>query len=175
MQEETQKLFDKICDPNEKEAFYFAEKLGKINTEEVRDKLIELVKGDQWEIAYLACKALSKTSFNEESLDAIFDAIRDKKNQNHQGAFVQILEEFDLSERFVDIFRVYLFGNFKAETLAKEYLDSVEFEITPRTIRKAEKHWNHYLHNPEDEGSLAIKKAEIEPMLQEMRELFSEK
>ena len=84
------------------------------------------------------------------------------------------MEEFDLSESFVDIFRVYLFGNFKAETLAKEYLDSVEFEITPRTIRKAEKHWNHYLHNPEDEGSLAIKKAEVEPMLLEMKELFSE-
>lgn len=174
MQEEIQKLFEKISDPNEKEAYYFAEKLGKINTEEVRDKLIELVKGDQWEVAYLACKALSKTSFNEESLDAIFTAIRDKKNQKNQGAFVQILEEFDLTERFVDIFRVYLFGNFKAETLAKEYLDSVEFEITPRTIRKAEKHWNHYLHNPEDEGSLLIKKSEIEPMLQEMRELFLE-
>ncbi|SIN74898.1 HEAT repeat domain-containing protein [Algoriphagus halophilus] len=174
MQEETQKLFDKICDPNEKEAFYFAEKLGKINTEEVKDKLIELVKGDNWEIAYLACKALAKTSFNNEALEAIFTAIRDKKNQKNQGAFVQVLEEFDLSESFVDIFRVYLFGNFKAETLAKEYLDSVEFEITPRTIRKAEKHWNHYLHNPEDEGSLAIKKAEVEPMLLEMKELFSE-
>lgn len=174
MQEETQKLFDKICDPNEKEAFYFAEKLGRIDSEEVRDQLIELVKGDNWEVAYLACKALSKTSFNKESLDAIFEAIRDKKNQKHQGAFVQILEEFDLSESFVDIFRVYLFGNFKAETLAKDYLDSVEFDITPRTIRKVEKHWNHYLHNPEDEGSIAIKKAEIEPMIQEMKELFSE-
>ncbi|WP_373398516.1 HEAT repeat domain-containing protein [Algoriphagus halophilus] len=107
MQEETQKLFDKICDPNEKEAFYFAEKLGKINTEEVKDKLIELVKGDNWEIAYLACKALAKTSFNNKALEAIFTAIRDKKNQKHQGAFVQVLEEFDLSESFVDIFRVY--------------------------------------------------------------------
>lgn len=174
MQEETQKLFDKICDPNEKEAFYYAEKLGKINSEEVKNKLIELVKGDNWEVAYLACKALAKTSFNKEALEAIFSAIRDKKNQSNQGAFVQILEEFDLSESFVDIFRVYLFGNFKAETLAKEYLDSVEFEITPRTIRKAEKHWNHYLHNPEDEGSLAIKKAEVGPMLLEMKELFSE-
>jgi hypothetical protein len=174
MQEETQKLFDKICDPNEKEAYYFAEKLGKINTEEVRDKLIELVKGDNWEVAYLACRALSKTIYNKESLDAIFEAIRDKKNQKHQGAFVQILEEFDLSSSFVDIFRVYLFGNFKAETLAKEYLDSVEFEITPRALRKAEKHWNHYLHNPEDEGSLQLKKLEVEPILSEIRELFSE-
>ena len=97
-----------------------------------------------------------------------------EKNKQQQGAFVQILEEFDLSQRFVDVFRVYLFGNFKASSLAKEYLDSVEFDISPRTIRKAEKHWNHYLHNPEDPDSLSIKKSEVEPMLLEMRELFSD-
>ncbi|EAZ82925.1 HEAT repeat domain-containing protein [Algoriphagus machipongonensis] len=174
MQEETQKLFDKISDPKEKEAFYFADKLGKINTEEVRDKLIELVKGDNWEVAYLACRALSRTNFNKESLDAIFSVIHDRKNKNHQGAFVQILEEFDLSDSFVDIFKIYLFGNFKAETLAKVYLDTEEFELTPRTLRKATKHWNHYLHNPEDEGSVAIKKAEVEPMLEEIKALFEE-
>jgi hypothetical protein len=53
-------------------------------------------------------------------------------------------------------------------------LDSVEFDITPRTIRKAEKHWNHYLHNPEDEESVALKKLEVEPMLQELKDLFEE-
>jgi hypothetical protein len=117
---------------------------------------------------------VAKTSWNEESLDAIFEAIFDKKNKAIQGAFVQVLEEFNLAERFVDIFRVYLFGNFKASTLGKGYLDSVEFDITPRTIRKAEKHWNHYLHNPEDEESLALKKLEVEPMLQELKDLFEE-
>jgi hypothetical protein len=84
------------------------------------------------------------------------------------------MEEFDLSERFVDIFKIYLFGNFKASTLAKSYLDEVEFDITPRTIRKAEKHWQHYLHNPEDEESVNLKKSEVEPMLLEMKQLFSE-
>lgn len=162
-----------MCDPKEDEAYHFADKLGMMADEETKDHLISLVKGDNWEIAYLACRALSKTQWNEESLDAVFEAIFDKKNKSIQGAFTQILEEFDLAERFVDIFRVYLFGSFKASTLAKDYLDSVEFEITPRTIRKAEKHWNHYLHNPEDEGSLALKKSEVEPMFQELKELFS--
>ena len=162
-----------MCDPKEDEAYHFADKLGAMADEETKNHLITLVKGDNWEIAYLACRALSKTQWNEESLDAVFEAIFDKKNKSVQGAFSQILEEFDLSERFVDIFRVYLFGNFKASTLAKDYLDSVEFDITPRTIRKAEKHWNHYLHNPEDEGSLALKKSEVEPMLSELKELFS--
>ena len=174
MQEDIQKVLNRMCDPKEEEAYHFADKLGGMADEETKDHLITLVKGDQWETAYLACRALAKTSWNEESLDAIFEAIFDKKNKAIQGAFVQVLEEFNLAERFVDIFRVYLFGNFKASTLGKGYLDSVEFDITPRTIRKAEKHWNHYLHNPEDEESLALKKLEVEPMLQELKDLFEE-
>ncbi|NVJ86215.1 MAG: HEAT repeat domain-containing protein [Algoriphagus sp.] len=173
MNEELEKLFQKMLDPEESEAYFFADKLGKKADEQAKDRLIQLVADDDWEKAYLACRALSKTPWNEEALDAIFKAIQDRKNKLHQGAFVQILEEFDLSQRFVDIFRIYLFGNFKASNLAKDYLDQIEFEISPRTIRKAEKHWNHYLHNPEDEGSLEIKKSEVEPMLLEMKELFS--
>ncbi|PZX54933.1 HEAT repeat domain-containing protein [Algoriphagus chordae] len=174
MDEEIEGLIKRMSDPNEKEAFYFADKLGKKLGESGKDKVIELVKGDNWEVSYLACRALSQSSFNEDSLDAIFEAIKDKKNRPHQGAFVQILEEFDLSLRFVDIFRVFLFGNFKAQALAKMYLDEVEFDMTPRTLRKAEKHWNHYLHNPEDEGSLELKKLEVEPILAEIKDLFSE-
>lgn len=174
MQEEIQKVLNRMCDPKESEAYHFAEKLGGLADEETKDLLITLVRGDAWEVAYLACLALSKTQWNEESLDAVFETIFDKKNKNNQGVFVQILEEFDLSERFVDVFRVYLFGNFKASTLAKDYLDSVEFDITPRTIRKAEKHWNHYLHNPEDEGSVILKKQEVETMFKELKDLFSE-
>ena len=174
MQEEIQKLFERIVDPKESEAYHFADKLGGIADEAAKDKLIQLVKGDNWEIAYLACRALSKTAFQEEALEAIFDAIFDKKNKSVQGAFVQILVALDLSHSFAEVFRVDLFGNFKASTLAKDYLDQVEFDITPRTIRKAEKHWNHYLHNPEDEGSLQLKKSEVEPMLQEMKELFDQ-
>ncbi|WPR76736.1 HEAT repeat domain-containing protein [Algoriphagus sp. NG3] len=174
MDEEIQGLIKRMSDPNEKEAFYFADKLGAKLDENSLAEVSSLVRGDNWEVAYLACRALSKSSFNEQSLDVIFEAIYDKKNRPHQGAFVQILEEFDLSLRFVDIFRVYLFGNFKAQTLAKMYLDEVEFDMTPRTLRKVEKHWNHYLHNPEDEGSVELKKQEVEPILKELKELFLE-
>lgn len=169
-----QGLLNRMCDPNEKEAYFFADKLGESLDEAGKDQLISLVKGDHWEISFLASRALAKSNYNEESLDAVFEAISDKKNKPHQGALVQILEEFDLSLRFVDIFKVYLFGNFKASTLAKDYLDEVEFELTPRTLRKALKHWNHYLHNPEDEGSVQLKKMEVEPMLEEIKALFSE-
>lgn len=174
MQEEIERLLLKMCDPEEKEPYFFADKLGKLIDDAGKDRLIELVKGEKWEIGYLAARALSNASYNEESLDAIFETINNKVHRAHQGAFVQILELFDLSDRFVDIFKVFLFGNFKASTLAKSYLDEVEFDISPRTIRKAEKHWNHYLHNPEEEGSLEVKKMEVEPMLTEMKELFKE-
>jgi hypothetical protein len=174
MQEEIERLLAKMCDSEEKEAYFFADKLGKLIDDAGKERLIELVKGEKWELGYLAARALSHSYYKDESLDAIFETIGNKIHRSHQGAFVQVLELFDLSDRFVDIFKVYLFGNFKASTLAKDYLDEVEFDITPRTIRKAEKHWNHYLHNPEDEGSVAVKKMEIEPILQEMNELFSE-
>lgn len=173
MQAEIERLLIKMCDPEEKEAYFFADKLGKLIDDAGKDRLIELIKGDQWEIGYLAARALSNASYNEEALDALFETISNKVHRTHQGAFVQILELFDLENRFVDIFKVYLFGNFKASTLAKAYLDEVEFDISPRTIRKAEKHWNHYLHNPEDEGSLEVKKMEVEPMFAEMKELFN--
>ncbi len=175
MEEEVQKLVDQMCDPSESNAYFFADKLGKAADEKVKEKLIELVNGDNWEHAYLASRALSLSKFKDEGLDAILEAIFDKKNKTHQGAFVQIMEEFDLSERFVDVFKIYLFGNFKSSTLAKLFLDEVEFDVTPRTIRKAEKHWNHYLHNPEEEGSVLLKRSEVEPMLLEMKQLFLEK
>ncbi|UZD23203.1 HEAT repeat domain-containing protein [Algoriphagus halophytocola] len=174
MEEEIQSLLNKMCNPEEKEAYFFADKLGSKLDDSNKDLVIRLVGDDNWEHAYLACRALSKSPYNEESLDAIFAAIHDKKNKAHQGAFVQILEEFDLSERFVDIFKVYLFGNYKSSTLAEVYLDSVEFELTPRTLRKAEKHWKHYLHNPEDEGTVQVKKDYATALLEEIRELFSE-
>ena len=172
MQEEIQKALDRMCDPKESDAYHYADKVGAMADEETKGILLNLVRGEDWEVAYLACRALSKTSWNDDALEAIFEAIFDKKNKTRQGAFVQILEEFNLSDYFVDVFRIYLFGNYKASTLAKDYLDELEFEISPRTIRKAEKHWNHYLHNPEDEESAGLKKREVEVMLKELKKLF---
>ena len=101
MNEELQKLFDRMCDPKESEAHHFAEKLGSKADEEAKNKLIELVKGDNWELTFLAAKALSKTPWNSESLDAIFEVIFDKNNKSLQGTFVQLLEDFDLFAEFL--------------------------------------------------------------------------
>ena len=174
MDEKLVAYLEKMIDPDEKEAYYFADKLGEKADEEVKDKLLVLLRGDHWEHAYLASRALAKSPFKEEGLEATIEAVFDKKFKSVQGAFAQVLELYNLEFKFVDILKIYLFGNFKASQLAEGYLNEVEFDISPRTIRKAEKHWNHYLHNPEDDGSLQIKKDFVEPMLLEMKDLFSE-
>ncbi|MHA7128801.1 HEAT repeat domain-containing protein [Algoriphagus namhaensis] len=174
MDDKNTALLEKMLDPEEKEAYFFADKLGKNADEETRDRLLELIQGNQWESAYLACRALAQSEFADLGLQATLEAVFDKRNKGVQGAFVQVLEHYNLEHSFVDVLKIYLFGNFKASQLAESYLNEVEFDITPRTIRKAEKHWKHYLHNPEDEGSTQIKRDFVEPMLQEMRDLFSE-
>ncbi len=172
MDEKAEYLIKRMTDPEEKEAFSFADKLGEVMTEESAQAMIDLISGDDWEKGYLASRAMSKSNYSNAGLKATIEAIFDKRNKDTQGAFTQILERYNLEDKFVDILRIYLFGNFKASQLAETYLNEVEFDVTPRTIRKAEKHWNHYLHNPEDEGSVEIKKLFVEPMLQEIRDLF---
>ena len=44
MQEEIQKLFDRMCDPKESEAYHFADKLGGMADGEIKDKLIASMK-----------------------------------------------------------------------------------------------------------------------------------
>lgn len=174
MDEKLQAYLDKMLDPNEKEAYYFADKLGEKGDENSRNALLELIAGDNWEHAYLASRAVANSKYQEAGLDETLKAVFDKRHKGVQGAFTQVLELYNLEFKFVDIFKIYLFGNFKASQLAEGYLNEVEFDISPRTIRKAEKHWKHYLHNPEDEGSLQIKRDYVEPMLLEMKQLFSE-
>ncbi|MCH7412153.1 HEAT repeat domain-containing protein [Belliella sp. R4-6] len=168
-------LLEKMCDKSESEAFDYADKLAEIGTEEVVDLLIEIIKGEDLDNAYLAARALSKIENNQKALDPILEAIHDNNNKNKNGQFVQALEGFDLSNKFVDLFRIYLFGNFKSSNLAKYYLDYVEFELTPRVLKKAEKHWKHYENNvSHDSDDFLIKKDEVETILQEIKDLFLE-
>ncbi len=167
-------LYEKMTDPKEGEAFKYADLLGQNADEETRDVLVALIEGDDWEKGYLASRALAKSNFHDIGLESTIKAVFDKNNKNVQGAFTQVLEHYNLELKFVDLLRIYLFGNFKASQLAETYLNEVEFDLAPRTLRKAEKHWKHYQHNPEDEGSMEIKRRFVEPMLQEIKELFLE-
>ncbi|MFD2036143.1 HEAT repeat domain-containing protein [Belliella marina] len=168
-------LLEKMCDKSENEAYDYADKLAEIGTEEVVDQLIEIIKGDDLDNAYLAARALGKIENNQKALDPLLEVIHDSGNKNKNGQFVQALEGFDLSNKFVDLFRVYLFGNFKSSNLAKHYLDYVEFDLTPRVLKKAEKHWNHFENNVSKESDdYLMKKDEVETIFQEIKNLFSE-
>ncbi|WP_291784797.1 HEAT repeat domain-containing protein [Cecembia sp.] len=175
MSEEINNLFLKLCDKDESDAYLFADKLAKINSEEVMQRLLDILKDNDIENSYLAARALSKMERRQEALDILLEVIHDKKNQHHNGGLVEMLENFDLSEKFVDIFRIYLFGNFKASLLAKSFLDTEEFNISPRILRKAEKHWNHFSHNSNpNEGDFQVKSIEAQEIINEIKEILAE-
>ncbi|KEO73982.1 HEAT repeat domain-containing protein [Anditalea andensis] len=174
MDNNTENLFAKMCDKQEEEAFKYADKLAEIGGDEILNKLIELVKSDDIECVHLAARALANIDNNQSALDTIMEAIHDNRNRHQNGALVQALEGFDLSLKFVDIFRIYLFGNFKSSLLAKEYLDYVEFDVTPRVIKKVEKHWKHFINNSKNDEGFEIKKAEVEEILSEIKAMFEE-
>jgi hypothetical protein len=173
--EDVDYLLTKMCDKSEANAYIFADKLAKIDSDEALHKLIELLKKGNMDDAYLSARALGKMGRKQEALDTLFEVIHDKKNQHQNGSLVEILENFDLSEKFVDLFRIYLFGNFKASSLAKSFLDTVEFDISPRVLKKVEKHWNHYCHNVNpEEGDYQVKSIEAQEIIKELKELFIE-
>ncbi|MCC5937074.1 MAG: HEAT repeat domain-containing protein [Lunatimonas sp.] len=167
-------LFVRFLDKGTETPLYFAEKLAKIGTDEVKERLLEIVGGEDMENAYLAVKALSLMENREDVLDSVFAAIHRPANRDKNGGLVSLLEDFDLSEHFVDVFRVFLFGNFKASTLAGSYLDYMEFDITPRTLKKAEKHWNHFLNNASSDEAFELKRTEGEEILREIKALLDD-
>lgn len=165
-------LIQKIMDKDEPEAFKYAEEIAAIGTEEAYQSTLELLKNEDWEVSYLAAKALAKMEQRNEALDTLLEIIHERKNVIQAGELVEALEAFDLTERFVDILRIYLFGNYKASVLAKEYLDHTEFDITPRTIKKAQKHWKHYQNNVKRDEAYEIKQAEVQSIFDDLEDLF---
>jgi len=172
MEEQIDDLILKFLNKEESDPYHYGDKLAKIGSPEVKEKLIAVVKGEDMDNAFLAAKVLGSMDDNEDALTAILEVIHLPANRGVNGGLVSLLEEFDLSEKFVDIFRIYLFGNFKAYSLAKEYLDYTEFDITPRTLKKAEKHWNHFLNNSSADEWFELKKQEAEIIMNEIRNIL---
>jgi hypothetical protein len=167
-------LFGRFLAKETENPLYFGEKLAKVGTEEVRMRLLSLLDQEDMEDAYLAVKALLLMPNREETLERLLSAILRPANRVKNGGLVSLLDEFDLGDHFVDVFRIFLFGTFKASTLAKGYLDSMEFAISTRTLKKVEKHWNHFLNNASNDDSFELKKIEGEEIIQEMKDLLSQ-
>lgn len=169
-------LIAKLLDEKEEEPLRYAEYLARMESPEVHRQLLEVLNRDNMDDAFLAAKTLSLMKEDKDkSLDALLDVIHKPSNTSRNGALVSLLEEFDLSDKFVDLFRIFLFGNFKASALAKVHLDYEEFTIVPRTLKKADKHWQHFLNNPrKEDDSYELKKDEAQTILKELQELFEE-
>lgn len=167
-------LLEKMLDKEQEEPLKYGEHLARIGGPELRQRLIRLMKEGDMEQAFLGGKTLSMMpEEKDKSLDALLEVIHHPANHPHNGGLVSLLDEFDLSQKFVDLFRIYLFGNFKASALAKVHLDYTEFDISPRTLKKAEKHWKHFLHNASHDEAFELKKEEAETILKELEDLLS--
>ena len=174
MDEKTQALIGKLNVELPENAFKIADTLGRIGTQEIVDAMIGLLKHPQEENRIIAAITLGKIRENSSALQPLLEAIRDKENSAIAGELMMALEGFDVSDNYVDLFRLYLFGSYKVSVLAKELLDFAEFDVTARVLRKAEKHWHHYMHNAKQDASFEVKKAEVEAMLQDIRDFIGD-
>lgn len=171
--EKINKLFSIIEVGEDENAFHAADQLGEIGGEEVISKLLSLLTSTNHDTVFLAARALSKCEDNETAIEKVVELIENDKGTFLKPILVEALAGFDCSEYFVDLFKLYLFGTFKVSAMAKDILDEQEFAITPRVIRKAEKHWNHFKHNTSEEN-YQVKNQEVVQMFETMKALFDE-
>jgi hypothetical protein len=167
-------IIEKMCEESASKAYDYSDQLVRIGGEDVLNKMIELLKSDNNEVQYLASRTLGLLENHEEALAPLLEAIFDNDNKSNQGMLAEHLDEYDCSQQFVKVFKLYLFGSIKASAMAKEVLDYEEFDITPRVIRKAEKQWNHYIKNVKQDEAFELMKKDTEEFLGELKALFEE-
>lgn len=151
-------------------AYQASDALGRIGSEDVVKAMIELLRHPNSESRYLAARTLGQIENNQEALEPLLQAIQAKENGSQVGDLLIALEGFDVSSNYVELFKLYLFGSFKVSLIAKDLLDHKEFDISARTIRKAQKHWDHYSNNVKQDDVYALRNLEVEEMLDDLRD-----
>jgi hypothetical protein len=165
-------LVEQISGELPEDAYKISEQLARLGNEEVVSEMITLLENSNPETRIIASVTLGKINNNQGALDPLLDAIKARENADIAGELMVALEGFDVSEKYVELFRLFLFGGFKVSLLAKGLLDYEEFDFTPRVIKKAEKHWNHFSNNVKQDDAFEVKKAEVEAMLQDLRDFL---
>jgi len=155
-------------------AFRASDALGQIGSKEVVTAMLELLNHSNPESRILAARTLGLVKNNHEALTPLMEALKNKENMVIAGDIMMALEGFDVSNIYVELFRLYLFGSYKVSMIAKELLDYKEFDITPRVIRKAQKHWDHYSNNVKHDEIYALRKKEVEEQLNDLKAFLSE-
>ncbi len=149
-------------------AYKTSDTLGHIGSVEVVEAMIQLLQHPNSDSRYMATRTLELIENNEAALDPILEAVQNKDNSTQAGNLLAALEGFDVSAKYVEVFKLYLFGSFKVSLVAKNLLDYKEFDITARVLKKAKKHWNHYANNVKHDDAFELRKNEVEDMLDEL-------
>ncbi len=150
-------------------AYKASDALGRIGNESVVKAMIELLNHPYLESRIMAARTLGLVENNSEALLPLLEAIKNKENDNIAGDLLMALEGFDVSDKYVELFKMYLFGSYKVSMVAKDLLDHKDFNITPRVIKKAQKHWDQYSNNVKRDEVFALRKEEVEEMLSDLR------
>jgi len=149
-------------------AYKASDTLGHIGSEEILQAMIELLTHTNPDSRYMAARTLGLIENNEAALEAILEAVTNQDNAAQAGDLLSALEGFNVNSKYVEIFKLYLFGSFKVSLVAKELLDYKEFDITPRVLKKAQKHWNHYANNIKQDDAFKLRKEEVDDMLDDL-------
>ncbi len=159
---------------NDDDAIIASDWLAKNLTDDIYHFLIELLGSDEESMRDIAAVTLAKTNDNR-AIEPLFEAIKKKENENQRGVLVGCLAAFDIDAHFIDIFKLYLFGNFKVSAFAFDLLNTKSFDIRPRTLKKASKAIHHFSHNIGQDDEIAQeRKEEGEVILKELEELLTE-
>lgn len=162
-------LTEELSDETNENAYKASDALGRIGSEEVVDAMIELLAKPGQESRIMAARTLGLVKDTDKGIKPILEAVQNEENKGIAGDLLMALEDLDVSNEYVILFKLYLFGTFKVSFVAKGFLDFKEFDITQRTVRKAEKHWKHYSNNVKHDESYDLKKIEVEEMLDDLR------
>lgn len=167
-------LIKKLLSEEDENAYTYSSKLAEIGNEYVIEKVGELLYHESDEVKYLAAQTLSNCPSKEITIELMFDAINSPENKGKNGILLDALEEFDCSQKFVPIFKLTLSSNFKVQMAAQELLDYVEFDLSPRDIKKAKKAWSHYCYNVKQDDAFELKKREVEELFEDLDAIFEE-
>ncbi len=162
-------LINQLSGELTEKAYEASDSLGHIGGEEVVKGMITLLDHPNSESRYMAARTLGLIEDNAAALEPLLDAIKSKDNADIAGDMLLALEGFDISTSYVEIFKLHLFGSFKVSRIAEDLLDHKEFTITPRVLKKAQKHWNHYSNNVKQDEVYALKKVEVEERLDDLK------
>lgn len=147
--------------------------LAKIGGPEVIERLLTMLYEEDLDIQYLAVKTLSQIENNQSALPGLFSAIHDPKLKSRNGSLVQALEGFDVSDHFIDIFKLYLYGGLKAAAMAKILLDYTEFNISPKILKKAKNHIHDFVNNSLKDENYETKMIEITDIINDLEVLIN--